>query len=456
MERSREIWQGMRMNYRVLAGLGLVIAVASCASTEAAGTDDTANDGGPGAADDGGSGAANDGGPGAAGDGGPGDASDDAAPDAPYIPPDLGPVPSWRQGLAKWTWKELPATSITTVKVPDPFSGTMVAPTARIDAWNGFAADRDTNRVYMAGAGGHADWAGNEAYELDLHQEAPAWKLLRGPTMAPDVLASNSSTGTFHHYYADGRPSSTHLYFALHFVRARGRIFKMSAGSIWGSGNESNNKVDAFDLAKNDWDPEGTFAETPGGSPPSATADGPRIGRAYAQHPDTDDLYTYFSGAFRKWTAATATWSKLADKPSYAGNDVVTESASAVDPKRGKVLFATNAYRVAQHQGLLYDITANTLSDATFTGSAAATVVAKGQSMVFVPTEDAYVLKSKSAGEVIRIDPTTLAAEPITTAGPTPPSPMNGIYTRWLYLPKLKGIVYAPSGAANAWFLATE
>src|SRR6185436_1721935 len=102
------------------------------------------------------------------------------------------------------------------------------------------------DRLYLAGAGGHADWAGNEAYELDLRVAAPAWRLLRPPTMAPDVQGSNGPMGIFHHYYADGRPSSTHLYFALQFVRARNRVFKMCAGSIWGTGNEGNNKVDGF------------------------------------------------------------------------------------------------------------------------------------------------------------------------------------------------------------------
>jgi hypothetical protein len=383
-------------------------------------------------------------------------AQDAAVADAPYTPPDLGPVPAWREGMAKWEWKEIAGTSITTVKVPDPFSGALVAPTSRIDAWNGIAANRDTNRIYLADAGGHADWAGNEVYELDLNALTPAWKLLRGPTMAPDVLGSNYNTGTYHHYYADGRPSSTHLYFALQFVRARGRIFKMSSGSIWGTGNESNNKVDGFDLAKNDWDPEGTFAETPGGSPPSPTADGPTIARPYAQHLDSDDIYTFFSGAFRKWTASTATWSKLADRPGYANNDIVSESASAVDSKRDKVLFAKNAYRVAQQQGLILDVASNAVTDASFTGSAAASVVRAGQSMLFLPSEDAYFLKTESGGELIRIDPTTFAAEPFATSGPMPPNAVNGIYTRFLYLPRLKGIVYEPSGAANVWFLATE
>lgn len=366
-------------------------------------------------------------------------------------PVDLGPVPAWREGMTKWQWLELTGTAFTSVPVADPFTGAMVAPTSRVDAWNGLAANLDTNRVYLACAGGHADWAGNETYELDLHTAHPTWKVLRGPTMAPDVLASNGSQGIFHDYYADGRPSSTHLYYALHFVRAKQSIFKLSAGSIWGTGNEGNSKVDAFDLTKNDWAAEGTYAEGPGGRTAAPLAD-----RAYAHDPDTDDVYTYFAGAFRKWTAATATWSKLADRPAYANDDVVTGSASAVDPARKRVLFARNAYRVAQSEGIVYDVTGNAIAAATFTGAEAATMASGGAGMVFVPSEDAYLLTSGAGGKVVRVDPASFATSVVATTGATPPNAANGVYTRWLYLPKLEGIAYLPRGSANAWFLATR
>ncbi len=359
--------------------------------------------------------------------------------------------PVWRKGIAKWAWREIPGTSMTTVTVADPFSGQMVAPTARLDAWNGLAANRDTNRVYLANAGGHADWAGNEAYEIDLQQDLPRWKLLRGSTMAPDVLASNGSQGIFHNYYADGRPSSTHLYYALQFVRARNRIFKMCSGSIWGTGNESNNLVDAFSLDANDWDPAGTWAATPNGG-----ADTGVINRPFAQHPDTEDLYTFFTAAFRKWSAADATWSKLADRPSYANDDIVGGSASAVDPVRQRVLYTVNAYKVAQHQGLLYAIDTKVLTDVTFSGPAVSDVSGAENGLAYLPSENAYLLKLSSAGRVIRIDAVTFEATELATSGAAPPSAVNGVHTKWLYLPRLKGFAYLPHGSANFWFLAVE
>ena len=127
-------------------------------------------------------------------------------------------------------------------------------------------------------------------------------------------------------YNSDGRPASTHLYYGLTFVRAKQRIFKLSAGSVWGTGNESNSNVDGFDLTTNDWDPMGTWAP---GMP-----HGGAIDRPYAHHPLTDDSYTFFSGAFRKWTSATATWSSVAPRPSYGNNDIVQGSSAAVDTLR--------------------------------------------------------------------------------------------------------------------------
>lgn len=317
----------------------------------------------------------------------------------------------------------------------------MVAPTQRINAWNGLAVNRDNNRVYLAGAGGHADWAGNEAYEIDLQADQPRWRLLRGPTPGTAISVEVE-------YYADGRPSSTHLYYALQYVRSRGRIFKLSAGSNWGSGNFSSSKVDAFSLTSNDWDPAGTWE---GGMPA-----GGNIGRPYAQHETTDDAYTFFGGAFRKWTASTAMWSTLAARPNYAGNDVVTESPSAVDTVRQRVLFTRNAYRVMQRQGLVVTFSGTSMaSDVTFTGPSAASAIQQQAGLEFLARDDAYYLKTSTGGAVTRINADTFEATVQPTTGPPPPDAVNGVYNRWRYLPLLRGFMYLPSGSSNFWFLAS-
>src|SRR5690606_10492391 len=111
------------------------------------------------------------------------------------------------------------------------------------------------------GNGGHADYAGNEVYEIDLSVDAPAWKILRQPTPMKFVVPSNASKGVFNDYYLDGRPSSTHTYYALNYLATRKAIFKFGAGSVWGTGNEKNWKTDAFSLVNNDWQPAGSWPD---------------------------------------------------------------------------------------------------------------------------------------------------------------------------------------------------
>ena len=107
---------------------------------------------------------------------------------APYDPsalPVIGGEPSasatwpaWRKALSRWQWKQIPGTDLSTV-VPSP--AVPGAPSTRIDAWNGLAADTRTNRLYSAANGGHADYSGNEVVELDLSGESAAWRMLRVP-----------------------------------------------------------------------------------------------------------------------------------------------------------------------------------------------------------------------------------------------------------------------------------
>jgi hypothetical protein len=56
---------------------------------------------------------------------------------------------------------------------------------------------------------------------------------------------------------------------------------------------------------------------------------------------------------------------------------------------------------------------------------------------------------------VLRVDGAYGVTE-VPTSGPNPPDAVNGVYTRWLYLPRLGGLAYLPRGSANFWFLATE
>lgn len=350
-------------------------------------------------------------------------------------------LPAWRLGARKWEWLELRGSSLYALSVTNPVTGATVHPASRLESFTGVAVDRTTNRLYLAGAGDPNDWAGNEAYELDLSADQPRWRLLRESTLGSSLIPGAA-------YNADGRPAASRIYSSLYFVRARGRIFRLAAAWVWGGTPGGFSTVDAFDLAANDWDPAGTY---PSGAPHGDTVDRPA-----AQHPLTDDVYTYFQGSFRKWSAATATWSVLAPKPNGASDTAVLGSPAAVDPVREQVLFTRFVSPMSNTQGLRLSLGASpSTTEVAFTGPGAH-LIRDHCGMDFVPSEDAFFVKAELTSQVYRVDPTTFETTVQQTTGALPATAVNGIYTRWVYLPALKGIVFVPNGTANAFFLATE
>src|SRR5690606_3210157 len=111
-------------------------------------------------------------------------------------------LPAWRRGMTRWEWKRVPGSDLDAVRPSVAVPG---SPRTRIDAWNGLAGDGRRGRLFAAANGGHADYAGNEVYELDLSADAPRWKLLREPSAPETILASDYSSKQFYDYYRDGR-----------------------------------------------------------------------------------------------------------------------------------------------------------------------------------------------------------------------------------------------------------
>jgi hypothetical protein len=121
---------------------------------------------------------------------------------------------------------------------------------------------------------------------------------------------------------------------------------------------------------------------------------------------------------------------------------------------RRRVIFLRNIYYLASRQGLLLAF-GGTLSDVTFTGPAAAEVIAPELGVEYLPGEDVLLVKTSTAGQVVHVDP-SFVATPQPTTGQAPPDAVNGVFNRWRYLPRLGGFAYLPHGNANFWFLATE
>jgi hypothetical protein len=344
-------------------------------------------------------------------------------------------MPTWRQGIAVGEWRAIPNTAMSSapmvVKTYPSLGNT--GPSAKVIAWTGFAVDTRDSSIYSAANGGHSDYAGNEVNRLSLSDNAPTWTEPRASTSVSQIVPSNS-------HYADGRPASRHTYYGSMINEGRNRAMLVS-GSVYGSGS-SLNTVDGFNLAANDWDAAQTYS-----SIPSSLSE--VMGAAMALHKSTGDIYAFAWSNVLRWSSASNTWSTRLNTVSFNGQ----YAASAVDTKRNRVLLVGGGSNIAA----TYDVAANTMQAVSLSGSAAGSVMGEGNGMVYDPLLDAYLVRVRnSGGTVYRINAATFAVDALpTTAGAAIPASTNGVYTRFLYVPKLKGIVYFPSYDGNFWFLRT-
>jgi hypothetical protein len=367
-------------------------------------------------------------------------------------------MPAWRQGMAPFQWKKIPLTSINLIKPVTSYDGfkdmnglgIAGGLYGRLAAWNGLAADTSTDRVYSAGSGGHADYAGNEVYEIDFSKDVPAWVILREPSAPQNVGASNGTKGLYYDYYLDGRPASTHTYYALQFITSQKSIFKFGAGSLYGTGNEGNSYIDQFSLTKNDWE------LGPNNRPFfGATARQGVISAAVCKSPVSDEVYIGAVDGLKKFNPASSQVTKVADY--FQNNSEITYHACAVDPVHQQVIFFGDAYNPS-NGGYKYDIATGKYSRLTFTGTATSSIISWSQAYAWYDESlQAFTLKVGTGSKIIRIDPQTFeTTESATTGGETMPDAMNGVETRFQRLPNLKGYVYYPNDTDGFWFLATE
>lgn len=352
--------------------------------------------------------------------------------------------PTWRKAMSRWQWQQLPGTDLSSV-VPSPAVPGSLA--TRIDAWNGLAADTRTNRLYSAANGGHADYSGNEVVELDLSGATLGWRMLRAPTPAASIVASDYTKGIYHDYYLDGRPASTHTYYALQFIASRNAIFKFAAGSLWGTGNEGNWKTDAFSLASGDWHSAGTW-------PDAMPTRGNAIAAPICKNPYTEEVYVATPAGLKRFDPSSGTYTVLAGWPD--NSTAVYARACAVDPVRNRVVFFGDAYRVPAG-GLVYDAATNSISRISFTG-AASDITAQAYHYAWYEARiGRFLLKTTVGDKVYEIDPQTYAVAQVgTTGGGSLPDAMNGVQTRWQRLPNLGGYAYYPRSGSGVWFLAVE
>ena len=345
--------------------------------------------------------------------------------------------PAWRTGMAPWAWTELLGTASLSGVTPTVTTGLLGngggGLIERINAWNSFCAVG--NSIYIAGMGGHGDYWGNEAYQLNLSANTPAWVILSQPTPTASVTFLTP-------HYADGRPTSCHLYYSLWAYGTQ----VIRVGGYAGSDNVfTNPATDVYDLTINDWVAASTYADMP------ASAFG------WAQCMDSRDgtIYAAASSNLYKRNVTTGAWTQLAVFPD--NGSATSYGGTALDTKRNQIVIFRDAYQTASG-GLRYDIAGNAFTKITFTGASSLTVVAVvGNSAWYDSGLDKFILKSPTADAVYLIDPVTWGVTVLTTAGGSAiATSTNGPYNKFVQAPNFGGYAYQPNDSSNVWFLANQ
>jgi len=342
-------------------------------------------------------------------------------------------MPAWRQGQAVGEWRQLSNSALSAAPRAVIVGGN-TGPQSKVIAWNSFVIDTRNSSIYSVANGGHHDYAGNEVNRIGLLDSAPKWTEPRASTPSSQTTENTA-------YYADGRPTARHTYYAATFDELRGRATVMG-GARWGDG-WANTAVDGFNIAVNDWDRAGSYPNVPADF---VTAGG----SAVADDKSTGDVYVLANYAVWRLSSASNTWSKLSSQGVYG-----QYSASAMDTKRNRILVQGGLV----NEKSVYDIAANTFQTITFTGpNASAMTGGTGNGMVYDPGLDVYLLRKEGAGSTIyRINAQTFYVDTLpTTNGTAVPSTVNGVWKRFLYVPQLKGVIYFPAYDGNAWFVRTS
>ena len=334
-------------------------------------------------------------------------------------------------------WRQIPNSALSSAPIAvQTYPGLgNTGPNSKVVAWTGFSIDTRDSSIYSAANGGHSDYAGNEVNRIRLSDNAPAWTEPRASTLSAKVSVNST-------HYADGRPTSRHTYYGSVFNEQRGRAM-LVGGARYGNGYMTAT-VDGFNLTSNDWDGAGTYPDVP--------SDFTNMqGAAVTPDKTTGNVYVFPGFSVLRWSNSTNTWTRLLSSTSIYGQ----YAATALDTRRNRILVVGG--NINDHG--FYDTATNSVQSVSFTGSSAGAMTGDpGNGMVYDPVLDAFLLrKAGPGGTIYRINAQTFSVDVLpTSGGDAVPAAINGVWTRFLHVPNLKGIVYFPAYGGNAWFIRTS
>ena len=325
-----------------------------------------------------------------------------------------------------------------------------------IAADSGAAADTKRNRLIIWG-GGHAGYAGNELYSLDLNTSPPTLVRLNNPSIF-DPLNGNLEVNA-----SDGTPTSRHTYGGLVYLPVQDKIFAWEGVSLGGRSLRQTWQLDMNTLTWTNMHPEltpGSFDVTAGG--------GSASGAECAYDPNTQKVLCEWGGNLLlvQYDPATNKWAMLTSHNLCSGfpTCVSTAAISAViDPAHKYMILIGNSNASNPSTGTLIVWAIDISSGGTYAAQDWSSQV-KGCSslnvdypgLVYDPVVNRIVAYPNDGDFVYIFDPVSKTCTPQGFPNGPPASgltPPNGTFGRFAYFPSIGKYALVNRAGNNAFTL---
>lgn len=366
-------------------------------------------------------------------------------------------LPRWMAGMRVGEWRQIPRTAPASLG-DAPFAGTYGSVASHL-AYSGAALKRDGSWLLQFG-GGHADYSGNDVIGISLEADAPAWRVLRRPTVPPDpTFWTNRTHPEFKgiwwdaHHLPDGRPASRHSGWALQYIDADERLMSFYDTSAFGTSSTTTTHVDAFRWVDKDWDSINAWQSLPG-----------RFATSYpwtVKDPASENVYVGVANAIYRWNRSDGSFSPIYRSESWA----IDHGVAGIDAARNRLIIigvwndstrvTAQVIRLSDGQKVFVKLIG------PFADRMVTPLQVSGRGFDWCPDLGKFVFFPDD-GHTYTLDPATFNVDRLPVSGAAPPAASrysaengSGIHGRFRYVPRLRGFVYLSSWKADLWFLKT-
>ncbi len=296
---------------------------------------------------------------------------------------------------------------------------------AVMDDWSGGALDPVNSRLLIWG-GGHAGYAGNEVYYLDLN----TLTMVRHNNPSSPI---NTGDCSGNNTYPDGRPVARHTYSNLAFISFANEMFAWG-GSRWNCGGMGNDTW-TYAPATDTWTPKSN-TNGPSANHSRAAAYDPNSGLVYMRDDFNLRSYSYRANA---WTNRSTSQGISTDNYKSAVIDTVRKRYYYIDPSTGGLWY----YDISSPTATGLTRTAATLSGCTFDPQGG---------FAYDRVQDRIVGWS-GGNSVVVYNPASGVCSTVTHTGGPGSQNSNGTYGRFQYVPKMNIFVVCNTTNANCYSL---